>query len=119
MNATTPDQCLTCQGTGETATEWGLSACPDRFADGKPPTRGAKREWRLRQIERTHRGTGTDAEPDILWLIHELRRSREALTGILTRSQDTEESDAFAAEIRHRAIEALALYDHADPGHRS
>lgn len=104
-------QCLTCHGAGEVGTESGPAACPDCFGDGKPLGRGAKLEWRLRQIERAHRGTGADDDGDVLWLVHELRRSREALVGILTRCQDAEEGDSFAAEIRYRANEALGMYD--------
>ena len=104
---------MSCHGTGEIATDCGPAACPDCFGDGRPLGRGARLEWRLRQIERTHRGKGSDDEADILWLVHELRQSREALVGILTRCQDADEGDTFAAEIRYRANETLGLYDHA------
>jgi hypothetical protein len=110
---TAPDRCLTCYGAGETATESGVVACPDCFGSGRPLSGGAEVEWRLRQIEQTHRSTGDENAADVLWLVHELRKSREALVGILTRCQDAEEADAFATEIRYRANEALALYDAA------
>jgi hypothetical protein len=48
---------------------------------------------------------------DIAWLIHELRKSRRALMAILTRCQDADDGDAFAAAIRYAANEALGLYD--------
>jgi hypothetical protein len=108
---TAPDRCLTCYGAGETPTESGIVACPDCFGSGRPLSGGAKLEWRLRQIVQTHRGTGSEHAADVLWLVHELRKSREALIRILTRCQDAEETDAFAMEIRYRANEALALYD--------
>lgn len=102
-------QCTTCYGTGEAVSEAGPEVCPDCFGDGKPLGGGNKLEWRLRAIVRAHQGSPSEAA--ILWLVHELRRNREALVGILTRSQDADPSDAFAAEIRHRANEALGLYE--------
>jgi hypothetical protein len=110
----TPDRCLTCYGAGEIATESGPMACPDCFGDGAPLGRGAKLEWRLRQIERAHHGSGLEGAADVVWLVHELRRSREALVGIFTRCQDAEDGDTFAQEIRYRANEALGLYDSTD-----
>ena len=115
MDQKTPDRCLTCYGAGEMVTEEGSVPCPDCFGDGRPLGHGAKLEWRLRQIEKTHRGSRTEAEADVMWLIHELRKSREALVGILTRCQDAEEGDGFAAEVRYRANEALGLYDPTEP----
>lgn len=113
MPNTTTDQCLTCHGAGETGTEDGPVVCPDCFGDGKPLGRGAKLEWRLRQIERAHLGSRVEGDADVVWLVHELRKSREALVGILTRCQDAEEGDTFAAEVKYRANEALGLYDPA------
>lgn len=46
----------------------------------------------------------------MLWLVHALRRSREAPVGIFTRCQDAEDGDTFAAEIRDRADEGLGFY---------
>jgi hypothetical protein len=109
----TPQRCLTCYGEGEIAGDAGPTACPDCFGDGKPLGRGAKLEWRLREIERAHRGSGVEGAADVLWLVHELRRSREALVGIMTRCQDADDGDTFAAEIRYRTNEALGLYDPA------
>jgi hypothetical protein len=54
---------------------------------------------------------GGEVAADLIWLVHELRRSRQALIEILTRCQDAEENDAFAAAIRFQANEALGLYD--------
>ena len=100
-------------GAGETATESGVAVCPDCFGSGRPLSGGAKLEWRLRQIEKTHRGSGSETAADVLWLVRELRKSHEALVRILTRCQDAEDGDGFAAEVRFRANEALALYDPA------
>ena len=46
-----------------------------------------------------------------MWLVHELRRSREALVQILARCQDADEGDATAREIKYQANEALGLYE--------
>jgi hypothetical protein len=111
MSDATKGRCATCYGTGELVTEAGPTACPDCFGDGSPLGRGAKLEWRLREIERIHRGSGTDSEPDILWLIHELRRSHEALVRILTICQDADEDDSLALDIKYQANEALGVYE--------
>jgi hypothetical protein len=105
---------LTCQGAGEVGTESGPIACPDCFGEGRPPGRGARFEWRLRQIEQRHHGAKGEVAADTAWLVHELRRSRQALMGILTRCQDADDGDAFAAAIRYAANEALGLYDVTD-----
>ena len=107
----TNGRCSTCYGTGELVTEHGPTTCPDCFGDGNPLGRGAKMEWRLREIERAHRGSGLDAEGDVLWLVHELRRCREALLLIVARCQDTDDGDPLAKDVKFRAVEALGLYE--------
>jgi hypothetical protein len=106
--------CSTCYGTGEIVSEQGAAVCPDCFGDGSPLGRGAKLEWRLREIERLHRGSGRDDAADVLWMVDELRRCREALVHILARCQDAEEGDALAADVKYRANEALDLYGKAE-----
>jgi hypothetical protein len=101
---------MTCQGTGEVGTDQGPTACPDCFGEGRPAGRGATFEWRLRQIEKRHQGAGGEVTADVVWLVHELRRSRQALMGILTRCQDAEEADPLASEVKYLANEALDLY---------
>jgi hypothetical protein len=68
-------------------------------------------EWRLRELERAYTGSGRETEADVLWLVHELRRAREALVGILARCQDTDAADGVAREIEFRANEALGFYE--------
>ena len=110
-NETSRGRCNTCYGTGEIVGEQGAAVCPDCFGDGHAPGRGAKLEWRLREIERTHRGSGRDDEGDVLWMVAELRRYRDALVHILARCQDAEEGDALAADVKYRVNDALGLYD--------
>jgi hypothetical protein len=104
------DRCLTCQGAGEVGSESGPLVCPDCFGEGHAVGRGATFEWRLRQIEQRYQRAGGEMASDVAWLVHELRRSREALVGIFARCQDAERGDAMAAEIQYRANEALGLY---------
>src|SRR5882672_7928044 len=94
------DQCLTCYGAGETVTEAGATVCPDCFGEGKQLSQSTKLEWRLRQIERAYRHSGRETEADVLWLVHEVRRSRDVLVRILARCQDAEETDATARDVK-------------------
>jgi hypothetical protein len=114
MSRPLPDSekaCLTCYGAGETVTENGPQACPDCFGAGKALSQNTKVEWRLREIEHTCARLGREAETEVLWLVHELRRSRATLLDIFTRCQDADEADAVARDIRHQANLALQLYD--------
>ena len=111
MSQTASQQCSTCYGTGEIVNEQGPVACPYCFGDGGALSGGAKVEWRLREIERLHRGSGLESEGDVLWLVHELRRSREALVRIVSLCQDAQEGDSLALDIKYRANEVLGLYE--------
>jgi hypothetical protein len=103
--------CTTCYGSGEVVTEQGASPCPDCFGDGKPPGRGAKIEWQLRALDGKYQG---EAGADVRWLVHELRRSREALVHILTLCQDAPDASDLQKEIQFRANDALGLYPEID-----
>ena len=105
------DPCLTCYGAGEVVTEQGPRMCPDCFGEGTSRSRGAKLEWRLREIERSYRHSGRETEGDVLWLVHELRRCREALVRILARCQDADEGDSLARDVKFQANDALGLYE--------
>ena len=107
----TPDSCFTCYGSGEVVTEVGPEPCPDCYGSGKPPGRGATMEWRMRDVEHAHRGSGRESEADVLWLVHELRRSREALMRIVARCDDAGRSDELALEVKHLANDVLRLYE--------
>jgi hypothetical protein len=105
------DSCLTCYGAGETVTEAGPQICPDCFGAGRSLSHSTKLEWRLREIERVYRQSGRETEADVLWLVHELRRNRDALLRILARCQDADESDVVARDVKFQANEALGIYD--------
>jgi hypothetical protein len=51
----------------------------------------------------------------VRWLAFELRRAREALLQIVTRSQDADDSDELARNVRMVAIQALSLYRQEPP----
>ena len=105
-----PDVCLTCHGRGEIASEHGLAMCPDCLGEGKPQGRGTRLEWRLRELERVHRDMPGEAAADVMWLVHELRGARDALTRILARCDDADDTDTIAREVKFVANEALGLY---------
>jgi hypothetical protein len=105
------DACLTCYGAGETVTESGPQICPDCFGEGSSRSRSTKLEWRLREIERVYHQSERETEADVLWLVHELRRGRDALVLILARCQDADESDTLARDVKYQANDALGLYD--------
>ncbi|HXX69955.1 MAG TPA: hypothetical protein VEK07_22435 [Polyangiaceae bacterium] len=103
--------CLTCYGTGEAVTENGPEPCPDCFGGGKALSRSTRIEWRLRQIERSCDASDREVVADLTWLVHELRRSREALLRILTLCQDAAQEDGLARDVTYEANLALSLYD--------
>jgi len=110
--------CLTCYGSGETGSEWGLSACPDCGGSGALPPRDTLVEWRLRAIERAYLpGEGATAQ-DVAWLAFELRRARQALTQILALSQefgqDRAADERLALRLRFLGNDALGLYAAVD-----
>jgi hypothetical protein len=105
------EPCLTCYGAGEVVTEQGPQVCPDCFGEGRSLSQSAKLEWRLREIERAYSRSGRETEGDVLWLVHELRRCREALVQILARCQDADEADLLAKDVKYKANEALGLYE--------
>jgi hypothetical protein len=107
----TESVCMTCYGRGETATEHGPAVCPDCLGDGKPPGRGARLEWRLRELERAYRDSGSESAADVMWLVHELRGARDALVRVLARCDDADESDELARELKFIANTALGLYE--------
>jgi hypothetical protein len=111
MNAASAEPCTTCHGAGEVGTDHGPRACPDCFGEGRCLGSFERVEWRLREIERAHRDGTHGCEPDLRWLVLELRRSRRALLTILTRCQDEDCASALADEIKFVANQALEIYE--------
>jgi hypothetical protein len=107
-------ECASCYGTGEVVTEQGGVACPDCFGAGRTGGGGAGIEWKLRALESRYGELGSDVAADVQWLMHEVRRGREALVRILTRCQDANEDDQLARDVRFEVNEALGLYDQSE-----
>ncbi len=102
--------CTTCFGSGEIASDLGPEVCPDCQGDLRRPGERELLEWRLRDIERVHVGEGHPCEPDIRWLVHQVRQCRRTLVQVLSRCQDAED-DVLARELRFMVNEALELYE--------
>jgi hypothetical protein len=109
--AETGSECTSCYGTGEQVTEQGGVPCPDCYGEGRTRGRNSNIEWRLRELEQRYADGASEVGADVQWLLHELRRSRESLVGILTLCQDAEEGDSRARDVKFKANEALGLYD--------
>ena len=112
--------CRSCQGTGETPTDYGVVDCPDCGGGGVLPTRAVLIDWRARDIERALSvGQAADAA-DVKWLLAELRAARTALTEIVALAHDASDPDLIAQKIRFTGNGALGLYDPAAVplGHR-
>jgi hypothetical protein len=101
---------MSCQGTGESPTDFGVVDCPDCGGSGQLPTHGVLIEWRARDIERAI-GAGRPAHnKDVTWLIAELRTARMALTEIIALAHDAQDPDHIANKIRFTANRALGIY---------
>lgn len=106
----TPEVCKSCHGTGDVPNENGPAQCPDCGGAGYLPSAHVLVEWRARDIERAHAGSGDSTGGDVRWLLAELRRSRDALMEISALAQELEENP-ISARIRFAANTALRLYE--------
>jgi hypothetical protein len=109
--------CETCYGEGQVPTDEGMVACPDCGGAGSLATTATLVEWRLREIERVHGGGVSEMAMDVKWLAFELRRARDALTELLTLTDELPDS-SVATRLRFIANSALRMYevqDAADP----
>jgi hypothetical protein len=105
-----PEQCRSCHGSGEVASESGPASCPDCGGAGYLPSPHVLVEWRARDIERAHTGSSSSTGGDVRWLLAELRRAREALTEISALAQELDENPV-STRIRFAANQALRLYE--------
>jgi predicted RNA-binding Zn-ribbon protein involved in translation (DUF1610 family) len=106
-------QCVSCLGSGEAATDYGVVDCPDCGGAGTLPSRSTQVEWRVADLERTTQA-GRSVEPEhVRWLLAELRGARAALTSILALAHDVTDQEALGLRIRFAANRALGLYEEA------
>jgi hypothetical protein len=103
--------CLTCYGSGEAATGGVPERCPDCFGEGKALGQSTKLEWRLRAIEGAYASAERETRADVLWLVGEVRRAREALLRVLARCQEEADANPAARDAMYTANEALGLYE--------
>lgn len=108
---TTSPKCVSCGGTGETASESGPYDCPDCGGTGYLPTRATLVEWRARDIDRAAVAGREISADDARWLVAELRTARAALTEVIALAHDIDDSNAIAQRVRFAANRALGLYD--------
>jgi hypothetical protein len=110
LNASNTQRCATCYGEGTVGGQHGPEPCADCHGLGSLPSATVLTERRLRELERTYERRGDAAERDVKWLASEVRRTHHALMQILAASQDAEEGDELAAQIRGLANSVLGLY---------
>ncbi|HTM43998.1 MAG TPA: hypothetical protein VL137_03530 [Polyangiaceae bacterium] len=105
------NSCMTCLGTGEAPSDFGVVDCPDCGGSGVLPNTSVLVEWRAADIERALGAGSEPAMNDVKWLLAELRRARKALTEIIALAHDASDPDSIALKIRFCANRALGLYD--------
>lgn len=115
VNQITQETCLTCLGAGEVSSERGIAGCPDCDGTGKVGDVYLRTEHQLREVEFRATRLSGEAAADVVWLVGELRRSRQALLKVLTAAQDGNDSDDLNVRIRFEANEALKIY-RIEPG---
>lgn len=102
---------MSCHGTGEAPTDYGVVDCPDCGGSGVLPTANVLVQWRSADIERAL-GAGRNADAaDVRWLLEELRRARKALTEVIALAHDATDPEGIAPKIRFSANRALGMYD--------
>lgn len=106
-----PRTCMSCHGTGEAPTDYGVVDCPDCGGSGVLPTENVLVQWRSADIERALGAGRTPEAADVRWLLEELRRARKALTEVIALAHDANDPDAIAQKIRFAANRALGMYD--------
>jgi len=104
------EHCATCYGEGVVGSLHGPATCSDCHGIGTLPTATVLTERRLRELELTHGERGDQLGKDVQWLTTEVRRAHHALIQILAASQDADDDDALAAQIRGLSNSILGFY---------
>ncbi len=109
MSGTSP--CVSCSGSGEVATDYGPTDCPDCGGAGRLPSRSVLTEWRAGDIERNVGERGALEASDARWLLSELRTMRTALNEVIALAHDIRDDEQIALRIRMVASRAIGLYE--------
>jgi hypothetical protein len=112
--ATTP--CVSCGGSGELPTDYGLRDCPDCGGSGQLPARAVVTAWRCRDLMRQVDSDTPVQGQDVRWLLAELDAARTALNEIIAVAHDLPADEPLAFRIRMQASAALGLYELVRPG---
>jgi len=107
----TSPECVSCAGTGEVPTDYGLVDCPDCGGAGYLPSRAVLIEWRARDLQRLLSDERPLSRQDAMWLLDELRSARTALNEIIALAHDVSDDDKIAMRIRMVASRSLGLYE--------
>jgi len=102
---------MSCGGSGELPTDYGLRDCPDCGGSGHLPSRAVLAQWRARDLQRRLATESALPRQDALWLLAELNSARTALTSIIALAHDIRDDEQLALRIRMVASEAIGLYD--------
>lgn len=101
---------MSCAGSGELPTDYGLRDCPDCGGSGQLPSRAVLTDWRTRDLQRRLASEQSISQADAAWLLDELASARSALTSIIALAHDLRDDDQLALRIRMLASEAIGLY---------
>lgn len=108
-----PSVCISCGGTSEVPTDYGLVDCPDCGGTGYLPARSALTDWRARDLGRALERNQTPSAQDVRWLLDELHSARTALNEVIALAHDIRDEEQIALRIRMVAGRALGLYETA------
>jgi hypothetical protein len=107
--------CMSCNGSGELPTDYGLHDCPDCGGSGHLPSRAVHTDWRARDMQRRIDAEQELSRADAQWLLAELSTMRTALTSIIALAHDIRDDEQLALRIRMVASHAIGLYDKVPP----
>jgi len=102
--------CMSCGGSGELPTDYGLRDCPDCGGSGQLPSRAVLNEWRTRDLSRRLANEPSLPAQDALWLLAELTTARTALKSIIALAHDIRDDEQLSLRIRMVASDAIGLY---------
>jgi hypothetical protein len=111
MRGMSTSLCMSCNGTGELPTDYGLRDCPDCGGSGTLPSRAVLTDWRCRDLQKQLHDEPTLPRQDALWLLTELQTTRAALHTVIALAHDIQDDPQLAFRIRMEASRAIGLYE--------